>query len=46
MMMDSADICFIKADDDPKPYQYFKRFYFVAALMRIPYRIRDRRAVK
>lgn len=45
-MMNRADICFIKADDDPKPYRYFKRFYFAALLMRIPYRIRDRKRAK
>lgn len=40
--MKEADIYFIKDKRDPKPYQYFKKFYFVAAMMRIPYRVRDR----
>lgn len=38
-----ADVCFIKDCQDMKPYQNFKRYYFVAGLMQLPYKIRDRR---
>ncbi len=41
--MQEADVYFIKNQKDPKPYRYFKRFYVVAALMRLPYRLRDSR---
>lgn len=36
-----ADVFFIKDDKDPQPYEYFKRAYIVASILRIPYRIRD-----
>lgn len=39
--MDTADLYFIKDEKDPQPYRYFKRFYIIAYLMRIPYRLRD-----
>ena len=41
--MAAADVCFIRDEKDPGPYRYFKKFYLVAALMRLPYRVRDYR---
>ncbi len=38
-IMKSADVCFVKDKEDIKPYQYFKRFYFIAALMQMFYRM-------
>lgn len=40
-IMQNTDICFVKDEIDPKPYKYFKRFYFVAAAMRIIYGVRS-----
>lgn len=42
-VMSDADIYFVKDQEDPKPYSHFKKYVFVASLMRIPYRIRDNR---
>lgn len=42
----SADILFVKDSDDPKPYNNFKKYFLIAWIMRIPYRIRDRRNKK
>ena len=42
--MDQADVCFIKDSQDPGPYKYFRKYYFIATLMRIPYRLRDKRS--
>ena len=39
--MAQADVCFIRSEKDPKPYRYFQRFYPAAALLRLPYRLRD-----
>lgn len=39
--MKIADVYFIKDEDDPKPYNYFRRFYFIATLMRLVYKISD-----
>lgn len=39
--MNEADIHFVKDDNDPGPYKYFRRFYAVAGLMRVLYRVRD-----
>jgi len=39
----TADICFIKDEHDPQPYKYFKKYYKVAWLMRLPYKLRDYR---
>lgn len=39
--MRNADVHFIKDKNDPRPYSYFRYFYIVALIMRIPYRIRD-----
>ena len=39
--LSEADIHFIKNRKDPKPYKKFRKYYFVAALMRIPYQLRD-----
>ncbi len=39
--MSEADVHFIKDELDPKPYKYFKKYYTVAGLMRVPYKIRD-----
>ncbi len=44
--MAEADVCFIRDEKDPGPYRYFKKFYVVAALMRLPYRVRDYRKNK
>ena len=41
--MRDADVHFIRDEKDPAPYRYFRRFYAVAALMRLPYRMRDRK---
>ena len=41
--MAEADVHFIRDEKDIAPYRYFKRFYAVAALMRLPYRLRDSR---
>lgn len=40
--MAEADVCFIKDNADPKPHQNFSKYYLYAALMRIPYRLRDK----
>lgn len=40
-ILSEADVHFIRDDKDPKPYKYFKDFYMVAFLMKIPYFIRD-----
>ena len=39
--MAQADVCFIRSEKDPKPYRYFQRFFPAAALLRVPYRLRD-----
>lgn len=39
----SADVCFIKDEYDPQPYKYFAKYYKVAWLMRLPYKLRDYR---
>ena len=44
--MNEADIHFVKDDNDPGPYKYFRRFYAVAGLMRVLYRVRDKRDVE
>lgn len=44
--MNEADIHFVKDDNDPGPYKYFRRFYAVAGLMRVLYRLRDKCDVK
>ena len=44
--MNEADIHFVKDDNDPGPYKYFRRFYAVAGLMRVLYRVRDKCDVK
>lgn len=38
--MKNADICFIKNDDDPKPYKHFRRFYLLAIPARMYFRIK------
>ena len=40
-IMDDVDIHFIKDDNDPQAYSHFKKFYKVAALLRVLYRIKD-----
>lgn len=45
-LMNNADVYFIKDEQDVKPYNYFKKYYLIAALLRIPYRIRDRKLRK
>ena len=44
--MNEADIHFVKDDNDTGPYKYFRRFYAVAGLMRVLYRVRDKRDVE
>lgn len=39
--MKEADICFIKDKTDMRPYRHFRRYYIAAALLRIPYRLRE-----
>lgn len=39
--MKEADIYFIKEKADMRPYRHFQKYYFVAALLRIPYLLRD-----
>lgn len=39
--MKEVDVYFIKDERDPRPYRYFRKYYPVVALMRIPYRVRD-----
>lgn len=39
----NADVYFIKDEADPKPYKNFKKFYIIASMMRIPYRLKDRK---
>lgn len=38
--MNSADIFFVKSKDDMKPYEYFRKFYFLSALVRILYKVK------
>ena len=40
-LMKGAEVYFIKDVDDPKPYCYFRKYYAVAAMLRVPYKIRD-----
>ena len=42
-MLNRADVYFIKDDLDKSPYKYFRKNIIVAALMKIPYYIRDKR---
>ena len=42
----AVNIHFVKDDNDPGPYKYFRRFYAVAGLMRVLYRVRDKCDVK
>ena len=42
----SADILFMSDKEDHKPYEHFKKYYLAAWLMRLPYRMRDRRKEK
>lgn len=41
-LMNSADIFFVKNENDIKPYKYFKYFYLPSILVRISYKIKDR----
>lgn len=43
-LMKEAEIHFVKDGTDLRPYRYFRIFYAFAALLRIPYRLRDRKA--
>ena len=40
---EEADIFFIKDGEDKEPFKHFKRFFPIAMLLRIPYKIRDRK---
>lgn len=40
--MKEADICFVKDKKDIRPYRHFRRYYIAAALLRIPYRLREK----
>ena len=42
-IMEDVDIHFIKSDEDPQPFKHFKKFYLIAALMRVFYKIRESR---
>ncbi len=44
--MKKADICFIKDELDLQPYRYFKKYYVVAWMMRMLYKMRKRRKGK
>lgn len=41
--MDEADIHFVMNDEDPRPYNHFKKFYRVAKVMRPIYAEKERR---
>ena len=38
----NADIHFIRDEHDHRPYRHFRIYYVIAALMKLPYRLRDR----
>lgn len=40
-IMDDVDIHFIKDDKDPAAFRHFKKFYIIAALYRLVYKIKD-----
>lgn len=42
----AADVSFIKDKCDPQPYKDFAKYYIVAWMMRLPYKMRDRRKGK
>lgn len=39
--LNNADIFFIKDPEDPRPYEYFRRYIGKARALRFPYRVRD-----
>lgn len=39
--MNKVDIHFIKNGEDPRPYRHFRKFYIVAAIMRVLYSIKE-----
>lgn len=42
--MDAVDIHFIKNDQDMGPYRHFRKFYPIASVMRVLYKIKNRKA--
>jgi len=42
-LMDETNIHFVKNEEDTRPYRHFKRYYYIAAVMRKLYAIRERR---
>lgn len=41
--MKEVDVHFVKNEQDPRPYRHFKKFYPVAAVMRVVYAIKESR---
>ena len=39
-----ADVFFIKDDQDQEPYKYMKKYFFIATILKLPYRIKDLKA--
>lgn len=44
--MKEVDVHFVKNDADKKPYRHFKKFYLIAAVMRVLYKIKERKENK
>ena len=39
-LIDGADICFVKSEEDPAPFEEFKKYYFLADLLRLAYKVK------
>lgn len=38
--IEKADVCFVKNEEDPAPFDEFKKYYFMASLLRLAYKVR------
>lgn len=41
--MDAVDVHFVKCEDDMKAYRHFRKFYPIATLMRVVYKMKEKR---
>lgn len=39
-LIEKADVCFVKNEEDPAPFDEFKKYYFMASLLRLAYKVR------
>ena len=39
-LIEKADVCFVKNEADPAPFAEFRKYYFMASLLRLAYKVR------